>query len=158
MIYFNINRTQVLSCFFPVSKSGNWIAQAALGFGFGNGHCGNYDDSYDFYAYDFSGMSVTPAFGYCRKRFEIVLSTKFTRANYTNITESSAYGNDAPTYSLEANNQQLFYEPQLSIRLGLKNIRWLYQIGLAHSFTDKYFPTDHIRFSIGLNYSFQLLK
>lgn len=139
-----------VSYFTPISMSKNWVTASTVGFGIGSGQYVN-NEAYD---YDFRAITVTQSLGYSRKYFETGFLAKFTFAKYVNINELLYYDpysyNNPASFSLKANSSEVFFEPSLFMRVGLKAIKLQLQVSHAAPLLNSDFPLDETSFSLGV--------
>ncbi|MCK5853333.1 hypothetical protein KAH27_09930 [bacterium] len=128
------------------------------GFGFGN-----VENRYRISYYNNQAISnldiikyfVQPSIGLTTRYFDMAISTKFSGLNYLNFSYPN-HENSMPEEDLkdldyiERNSFSLLFEPAATIRLGYKNVKLQYQIGMSFNITNPDFPQNELMMSLGL--------
>lgn len=75
-----------------------------------------------------SRIAIQPSVTYSKKIFEVSLSSRLSYLNYFNISKEPYIFNDVDlANNLIVKNNYLFFEPALTIRIGLKNAKLQFQ-------------------------------
>jgi hypothetical protein len=100
-------------------------------------------------------FSVQPAFAWVTANLSIILSTRVSSINYSNIEGSLIYQNEDQVKYLNNNKSMMLAEPALTVRAGSRGIQFQAQFGSSMNLTNSEFLQEKSWLTFGVNFRLQ---
>lgn len=97
--------------------------------------------------------AVQPAFGYKSKYFSASVSGRVAYLNYTSVNGDLVFKNEDQVAYLTDNNSHVLFEPALTLRGGIENVKVQAQIGTSMNLTDNDFRQGKDFITLGLHFA-----
>ncbi|NBA85756.1 hypothetical protein GVN16_08300 [Emticicia sp. CRIBPO] len=100
-------------------------------------------------------FGVQPVLGFKTKYFQIAGSARLVNLSYYNISGNHVYENELQTTYLEKNRSSFLIEPAVTVKGGVENVKFQFQLASSANTTNSDFRQDNFLLTLGLNFNFK---
>lgn len=100
-------------------------------------------------------FGIQPVLGFKTKYFSIAGSARLVNLSYYNISGNHVYENELQTTYLEKNRSNFLIEPAVTVKGGVENVKFQFQLASSANTTNRDFRQDNFLLTLGLNFNFK---